>query len=315
MSSPKETITQYVSRNYGHIIIADSPNYDYKKEVYTSFLRANYPLIIKNEKPPETKTIHIFEINNIGTVAIDKNEKIIKDHTTNREECIKNIQFFLQMWKRRAEDIVAYVTLDKIVAGLRWHHFLDPITEIISELWEYDSIKEIEIDYYRSKERRQKTRLYLNLLEGLEIVRKQGNNYVEGNFAVSIKNETQGDKERFKDILMSTIFKERYPTIRDVFKIRIFEPIIRVENCIYFPEIETEKQIYRSVESISREFKQNYHRPINSEALKRNLEQLVEFGVIEQTGVHFYGKDDLRRSMINRKNEIGPIVNALKTRA
>ena len=96
---------------------------------------------------------------------------------------------------------------------------------------------------------------------------------------------------------------------------RILEPVIRVDNCIYLPEIETEEQIYRSVKSISQDFKNYYHRSINEGALKRNLEQLVDFEVIEQKGLYYYGNKDLREVMIEKKKELGSINKALMARA
>lgn len=266
-------------------------------------------------KPPETKTMHVFEIDSLGVITSDKDGKIIKDRTTSRDECIRNIQSFFELWKRRAEEIVVYATSDRLVKGLRWNHFLDPIDEILSQLWEYECVKDFEIDYGRSKARRRKTRLYLGLLEGLKVVRKQGDCYSEGNLAVTARNKAKGNKRYFKDLLVSTVLKERYSTLRDVFKVRILEPVIRVDNCIYMPEIETEEQIYRSAKSISQDFKNYYYRTINEEVLKRNLEQLVDFEVIEQKGPYYYGNEDLREVMIEKKKELGSINKALMARA
>jgi hypothetical protein len=315
MSNPERAIEFYASMNYGHVISTDAPIYDEKKGLYVSNLHSDYPLIIKNEKPPETKTIHIMEINSLGRITSDKNGKIIRDFTTSRDECIKNILSFFELWKRRAEEIVVYATSDKLVKGLRWYHFLDPIDEIVSQLWESECINEFEIDYCRSKGRRRKTRLYLGLLEGLEIVSKRGDSYFEGNLTVAARKEAKGDKGYFRDLLVSTVLKERYSTLRDVFHLRILEPVIRVDNCIYLPEIETEGQIYRSFESINRDFKNYYHHSINKEVLKRNLEQLVDFKIIEQKGPYYFGNKTLRDVMIEKKKEIGSINKALMARA
>jgi hypothetical protein len=315
MNDAERAIAFYASLNYGHAILVDPPIYDEHGQLYVSNLHSNYPLTIKNEKPPETKTLHIFEIESLGVITSDKTGKILKNLTTSRDDCIKNIQSFFELWKRRAEEIVVYATSDRLVKGLRWNHFLDPIDEIISELWEYECIKEFEIDFCRNKQRRRKTRLYLGLLEGLQIVRKLGDSYSEGNLTVTARKEAKGDKRYFRDLLISTVLKERYSTLRDIFKVRILEPIIRVENCIYLPEIELEDQVYRSVESISRDFKRNYHRSINGEVLKRNLEQLVDFEVVEQKGKHFHGREDLRNIMIEKKKELGSINKALMARA
>ncbi len=57
-------------------------------------------LVIKNEKPPERKTTHFLEINSLGHITSDKNGKIIRERTTSRDECIRNILSFFELWKR-----------------------------------------------------------------------------------------------------------------------------------------------------------------------------------------------------------------------
>ena len=192
MSNPEKAIEFYASLNYGHVILVDPPIHDENR--YVANLRSDYPLYIRNEKPPQTRTLHIFEIESLGQITSDENGKIIKDMTTSRDECIRNIQSFFELWKKRAEEIVVYATSDRLVKLLKWSPFLAPIREIISELWEYECIKEYEINYYRNKARRKKTQLYLALLEGLKMVRKEGEGYTEGNLTVTTRKEAKGDK-------------------------------------------------------------------------------------------------------------------------
>lgn len=315
MTDPKQAIRYYASLNYGHLILVDDPVYDDREDVYISNLRSDYPLIIKNEKPPETKTVHVLEIETLGIITSDKKGKILKKRTTSRDECIRNIDSFFELWKKRTEEIVMYYSSDRLVKALRFNHFFDPIDEIISSLWEYKCVENEELDFHRRAERRRKTRLYLSLLEGLEIVSKKRNRYTEGNLAVSIRKEVKGNERKFRDMLVSTILKERYTTLRDVFKLRILEPIVRVDNCIYLPEIEVEEQIHRSIDSIRYDYKNYYERVINERALKRYLNQLVDIDLIEQDGKHYFGNDELRKEMVTKKKELGSINKALQIRA
>jgi hypothetical protein len=315
MSSPERAIEFYASMNYGHLISVDAPIYDERKGLYISNLHSDYPLVIKNEKPPERKTWHFLEISSLGHITSDKNGKIIKERTTSRDECIRNILSFFKLWKRRAEEIVVYATSDKLVKGLRWYHFLDPIDEIVDQLWESECIDEFEIDYGRSRKRRKKTRQYLALLEGLKIVTRRNGNYFEGNLAITARNEAKGDKRYFRDLLVSTVLKERYSTLRDVFHLTILDPVVRVDNTVYIPEIETEVRIYRTFNSIRRDFKHYYNYWMNKNALKRNLEQLVDFGIIKRKGPYYFGDRDLLGIMIEKKKELGSINKALMARA
>ncbi|MGD0995413.1 MAG: hypothetical protein ABR909_07815 [Candidatus Bathyarchaeia archaeon] len=315
MTDPERAIEFYASLNYGHLILVDTPLHDEQEDLYISNLRSDYPLIIKNEKPPETKTLHVLEIDRLGVITSDKDGRIIKERTTSRDECIKNIDSFFELWKRRAEEIVVYASSDKLVKGLRFNHFFDPIDEILSSLWEYECIEDVEMDLYRSAARRKKTRLYLGLLEGLKIVSRKGNDYSEGNLAVTARKEAKGNRRKFRDMLVSTILKERYTTLRDVFKLSILEPVIRVDNCIYLPEIETEEQIFRSFESVRHDFIKYYHRSMNERVLKRVLDQLVDQEIIGQEGKHYSGNKDLRDIMVSKKKELGSINKELQVRA
>jgi hypothetical protein len=315
MNDPERAIAFYASLNYGHLILVDAPMHDEREDLYVSNLHSNYPLFIKNEKPPETKTMHVLEIDNLGIITSDKNGRILKERTTSRDTCIRNIESFFELWKKRAEEIVVYASSDRLVKGLRFNHFFDPIDDILRQLWEYECVKDVEIDYARNASRRKKTRLYLGLLEGLEIVNKKADGYSEGNLAITARTKAKGNRREFRDMLISAVLKERYSTLRDVFKLRILEPVIRVDNCIYLPEIETEEQVYRSIKTIKHDFTNYYHRAINEQVLQRSLDQLVDLEVIEQEGAHYFGNKMLRKVMIEKKKEIGSINKALMARA
>lgn len=122
MSNPEKAIEFYASLNYGHVILVDPPIHDENR--YVANLRSDYPLYIRNEKPPQTRTLHIFEIESLGQITSDENGKIIKDMTTSRDECIRNIQSFFELWKKRAEEIVVYATSDRLVNFLSGVPFL-----------------------------------------------------------------------------------------------------------------------------------------------------------------------------------------------
>jgi len=133
--------------------------------------------------------------------------------------------------------------------------------------------------------------------------------------AVTARKEAKGNRRKFRDMLVSTILKERYTTLRDVFKLSILEPVIRVDNCIYLPEIETEEQIFRSFESVRHDFIKYYHRSMNERVLKRVLDQLVDQEIIGQEGKHYSGNKDLRDIMVSKKKELGSINKELQVRA
>lgn len=302
MTTPEQqAIEQYASSHYGHLILVDDPLYYEEEGLYVSNLRSDYPLIIKDDKPPQKKSLHLLQIGNLGFITLDKNGRIVKDRTTSRDECIRNIDSFFDMWKRRAEEIVVAASSDNLVKISRYNHFFDPIDEILSSLWEYRYIHNKEIDFERGTSKRKRMRLYLGLLEGLQVVCQTENGYSEGNLAVTLRDKYRSDEDGFRDAIISTILSERYPTLRDVFKLTILEPTIHIDNCIYLPEMEIEEQVHRSIESIEHDYRDYYQRRINSMVLKRVLKQLVSADAIEQEGKHYFGNETLLKKMVNMK--------------
>ena len=146
------------------------------------------------------------------------------------------------------------------------------------------------------------------LLEGLEIIRRSEDGYVAGNAFVSIRdNRPEYTEEELRNLLLSYIIKERYPTLRDVFKLTILEPTIHVDNCVYLPEIEEENSIYRTVESIGKDYREYYNKRISTLSLRLNLRRLENVKAIERDGKHYFGNATLLKQMINTKKTLSPV--------
>lgn len=315
MTDPEQAIRQYASSHYGHLILVDDPLYYEDEGLYVSNLRSDYPLKIKDDKPPQRKSLHVLKIDNLGSIALDNDGRIVKDRTTSREECLRNLDLFFRMWKKRAEEIVVFASADELVKISRFNHFFDMIDEILSSLWDYRHISDQEIDFERLTSRRKRMRLYLGLLEGLQVLRKSENGYDEGNLTAILRREYKTNEEGFRDAVISTIFRERYPALRDVFKLSIFEPTIHIDNCIYLPEMEIEQPIYRVADSIERDYTQYYQRKINPMVLNLILKRLVSVDAIDREGKHYFGNERLLKEMVKLKKERPPINKELSMKA
>ena len=315
MTTPEQAVEQYVSSHYGLLIVADDPLYCESEGVYVSNLRSDYPFLIRDDKPPRKKSLHILEIDSIGCVTLDKNSRIIGDRTSSREECIRNLDSFFNQWKRRAEEIVVAVSADNLAEISRCNHFFDPIDEILSSLWDYHSVKSKEIDFNRSANRRKRTQLYLKLLEGLGLVTKSGEGFNEGPLAITLRDKYQSKEQGFRDAVISTVLRERYSTLRDVFKLTIFEPIIQIDNCIYLPELEVEEPVYRKADSIVSDYLRYYEQRINPIAVDMILKRLVKAKAIAQEGEHYFGNPTLLKSMVTMKKKSTPLSKELLVKA
>jgi hypothetical protein len=310
MSTPEQAVQDYASLHYGHLILVDDPIFVESEGVYVSRLRSDYPFVIKDDKLPQKKSLHVLKIDNLGCITVDKDSKIVREQTTPRYECVQNLDLFFAMWKKRAEEIVVAASADNLVKISIYLHFLDPIDSILVSLWEYNRIHNAEVNIERNPLRQKKMRLYLGLLEGLEVLRKVDKGYEEGNLALSLKNEIkknppkhQPNEEYFRDAIISTIFRERYRTLRDVFRLTIFEPTIHIDNCIYLPEMEIEKPVFRNTESIAHDYSKYYHRRINIMDLRLILRRLENADAIKRDGEHYYGNAKLLKEMVRLKKE------------
>jgi hypothetical protein len=268
--------------------------------------------MIKDDREPEKKRLHVLKIDTLGSLALDQELHVLKELTTTRDQCIKNLLLFFELWKKRAEEMIVTTSSDYLVRISRFRHFFDPIDEIVLALWENQRISDSEIDFARMGFRRRKIRLYLKLLEGLDLVRRIENGYQEGNRFISLKEKIR-EKRKFKDSMLSFIIKERYPALRDIFKLTILEPTIHVDSAIYIPEIEVEGPVYRSIESVESEYQYYYGKRINSLDLGLILERLEEAQAINREGKYYSGNGELLEKMLEVKKELPPLSIKLLT--
>ena len=210
----EQTVQRYLFGHYGDLILADAPLFDVAKQAYVANLRSDYPIMVKDDKTPEVK-VHILKVDHLGSIYIDKELEIILDKTTPRDECIENLKLFFNLWLKRAEEIIVSSSAEALVNVSRFRHYFDPIEALLVSICDYGKVTNEEIEGARSSEKLNKLRLYLGLLEGLQIIRKSTDGYVAGNAFASIK-ERRSDcsDQEFRNVLLAYIIKERYATLR-----------------------------------------------------------------------------------------------------
>lgn len=315
MSAAEQVAQRYAFTHYGHLILVDEPIYSKREKHYVSNLRSDYPFIIKDDKEPQKKALRILKMGHLGSITIGENLKIIQDQTSSRLDCIKNIERFFEVWKRRAEEIVVMASADNFAEIPKFTHFFEPIDEILISLWYNHRIDDVEINVERSLERREKIRLYLQLLEGLKLIRRVNKGYNEGTLYPFLIEKCEKNKECFRNSVISTLLRERYSTLRDVFKLTIFEPTIHIDSCIYFPEIEVEKTIFRNEKSIKKAYQEYYERRISLPKLRLILDQLETVDAITREGRHYSGNKKLLQEMVCIKKKSPSVNNELVLRA
>jgi len=315
MNTILEQVAQrYAFSHYGNLVLVDDPEFDEVENLYVSNLRSDYPLIIQDDRFSDKRTVRVLKIGNLGTISINSDNKIVKEKTSSREDIIANLNLFFELWKERAETIVISASADNLVRISRFRHFFDPIDSVLIYLWDTHKIFDDDIKTARLIVRRKKMRLYLNLLEGLEIVRRVEDGYVEGNVFLSLRDSTKNE-EQFRHTVISHIIRERYPTLRDIFHLTILEPTIHIDNSIYLPELEAEQTVYRTQNSIERDYRYYYERRINPLDLKLTLKRLENAEAINRRGNHYSGNEKLLKEMITLKNSMPSLTEEFLIRA
>jgi len=303
---------RYLFSHYGNLILADTPTFDDTEKAYISNLRSDYPIMIQDDKSPE-KRLHILKVDHLGTLYFDKDLKVVKEKTTSRDEVINNLMLFFKLWKRRAEEIIVSASADNLVRISRFRHYFDPIDSILVSLYDYGEVSNEEIEHARISKRLRKIRLYLELLEGLQIIRKSENGYIPGNTFVALR-DNRLEEEDFRNVLLSHIIRERYRTLRDVFKLTILEPTIHVDSCVYLQEVEVETTVYRTIETIGQNYREYYDRQMNLLDLRLILRRLENAEAIKREGKHYFGNEQLLKKMVDMKRELPPISMGLLTK-
>jgi hypothetical protein len=305
MTIAEEVVQRYAFSHYGHLILVDDPVFNENEGCYLSNLRSDYPFVIKDDKLPDKKFVHLLKMDHLGYIAVSKDNKIIFEKTTARDDCIKNIDSFFDVWKKRTEQIVISASANNLARITKFEHFFEPIDSILLALWNYHYIADVEINSEPIIERRNKLYLYLDLLEGLKVIRRVNKGYKEGELSLFIRTHDKQiiNRSAYRNLLISTLIRERYTTLRDVFKLTIFERTIHLDNCIYLPEIEAEKPVYRTIESLRNEYRKYYGQKISKINAELILEQLEDVNAIQHDGKHYFGDETLRKNMVKIKEK------------
>jgi len=304
---PDEALQKFVWREYGQFTLFDPPDFDPTTNRYFANLRSDYPIFIHDDRTPADYKVRVLKIHSLGGIYLNDTLQIIRELTTSREECDTNLESLLKLWREQAENIVVSCSADNLMSINRFRNHFTQIDMIIDYLKEFDKITPLDIRGYPSPKNRDKLLRYIKLLKELDIVREEASgNYVPGRQFGFLEKTTE-DYDQFKHAVLSHVIKNRYITLRDVFKLTILEKTIGIDNVIYLPELEIEEPIHRRRKSIASLYKRHYERRIDPFRLNHILKELVRSGAISRKGSNYFGQESLRDEMLVKKRELPPL--------
>lgn len=294
----------YTFKKYGHFVSIDKIGQDINSN-YIARMKVDYPLYIKDDRIPSKIIRKIVKLHDIGYLVYSKDGDLI-DYPT-RDDCIATIQNRIKFWRDKLEQIVISSTSLSIARIPRYVNFWNPIHFIVSSLIDYESV-DIE-----TLQRSQPSRIlrYVKLLENLNLIEKKDNKYTYSNLFSMQLDKFKGNEKIFKDWVVSNVIENRYKTIRDVFNIKHFVKVIQTENCYYIPSINADELLYRTLQSITRDYKRWYGN-VTYLDVRYWLKDLMDVGLIFEEDEYYYGSGSAFKTMLDNKDilpdRIPPIV-------
>jgi len=298
-------ISRFAYREYGQNIFVDPPQFDEKSNLYYSNIRSKIPVFIYDDRHAADYKVRVLKVDSLGSIYLNDKLKLVAQLTTYRDKCYENLENLLKIWRQRIENIVVTSSSDQFAKIPAFTNHFGKIELIIENLIESGEIKNTDLEKGISD--RDKILRYLDLLEGLQLVRKVENGYLMGNNLINLQTRCETPEELWTAVL-SHVIKERYLSLKKVFGINILEKAISIDNVIYSPEIELKEAVYRRKSTIAEGFRYHYHKKINPLHLIRGLKRLERAGAIRRDGSNYFGQETLREEMIRRRESEPPLV-------
>lgn len=244
----------------------------------------------------------------LGIIHLTEDFKL--KESTPREECEKKIQSFLRMWRERAERIITYASSDQLARLSEAKYMFSPIMQIVSNFLQREFITQREIE---EAPRRERLKQYLRLLEGLDLATETEEGYTYGNLFTELWRQSESVEE-LRNVVLSYVIRERYATLRDVFKTRQFEPYVHVNSCYYRPALEAEKLLYRKPDTIIAIYRTVY-KPFPTFKLRHVIRSLTEVEAFRYKEQHLYGNEELFSAMLEMKDKLPELASPIAGRA
>ncbi len=299
--SIERAVDDYVMRNYGHLVLNTTPEFDEESGLWISRLHSDYPILIQDDREKKRR-IQFLKVNVLGYVTFTEKLQLVPEKTTTEEDLEGKLTTFLDMWRSYAERVVISATADRVAGLWEVSSALNPIYEIVNFVWDNEYVT---LDYFEGDRSRSKSKIkhYLSLLEDLNLLRNYEGRYVAGNLFVTLREQT----DYFQDFLTSVyseVLRKRYPYLKQVVGHSSLETVIHIGNVVYYPELYAREAVPRNKSTLIDEYALEYGSRISAPRLSGYLRKLREIDVIDEENGLYSGTDSLREKMFSIQKEI-----------
>jgi hypothetical protein len=300
--TPKETIQYYVFRHYGNLTRIGDINHEDESGKWIAELKSDYPRWFKDDRAKKEPILRFISMDNIGEIVFDKNMQVLQ--ATTRSECGDRIWDRLGLWRDDAERIMVEASADQLAMARGADQFLSPIVTILDNLQNplygrpvitRDDINTAGPDWLK----------YLSLLEDVEIVRSlpEEKAWTYGPmFTVLLEKATERHMA-FERAVFAHLLKNRYPAIRDILRIGIFEKIIHLDSSYYWQALDAEEPIAINRNNLFSRYRVQYDdEEADNFTLNSKLQELSNVHAIKIEGDYCVAEDGILKEMLVLKH-------------
>ena len=301
----REVIEEYVFKHYGNLTTVGDIGYEDESRRWIAELKSDYPRWVKDDKGISENSPLFIRMDNIGKIVFDSDFGVLS--ATTRGECGERIWDRLNLWRDSAERFMVEASAAQLAMARGADQFLSPIITILDNL--QNPLHSKPLIYRAEIETGGPNWLkYLSLLEELQVIRAvpEERAWTYGPLFTSLLEEAKKQVMSFERAVFSYILKNRYPAIRDVFHIGIFEKIIHLDSSYYWQALDGERPIATERENLFSRYKFQYQdedEEVDKLTLNSRLQELNRVKALRIEGNYCVAEEGLLKQMIVLKHK------------
>jgi hypothetical protein len=312
-ASATERIREYAMSYYGNLISTEAPVFDEKEKLWKAQLKSNYPRLIKNDQPEE-RFIRVLPLRGLGTICLDEELQFVKDCSSKREESISLIHSYLNVWKEQVENIVVAASAEQLANTHPARTFLHPANMVLASFRQKRDAIITPEELEKLRRRHAKIERWVSLLEDLKLIKKIERGYIYGDTFVALEENsalraylknTKAQSE-FEILSMAYILEKSYPTLKEIFHIQQFEPLVHLDSCYYRPALEAERMLYQTSDSLFKRFVADYNYRPDTE-LRHVLLELQKSEALCHKEQYYFANEAIFQEMLELKSQVPSI--------
>lgn len=288
-------ISEIVKRQIGNgVFVSKKSSVD---DTTNYILGVNIPRMIEDSRSGEAR-LKFIRFNNISTLEVNKKNEIFVGKMEERATIAQSIETKLSTLVFDTENVLLTTIYDKLANIPLIQNSLNPAKEILSVIHKKGGLTFLEMKAGRSEK---KVVNYIKLLEDLELIRKSGNRYVEGNKMIQMEKAlSKEDLPQIYTKFLSVIIERGYGYVKEYLKLTSVTPYLRWSAAYYFPSAQFNRPLYLTEEAIGAHYHKIYgvEKPLIK--MTNQINQLVDVGILKRDNSYLYGDNKIFSQVYDR---------------